>query len=238
MNGPGWEASAAAWTRFVDEGDLNRTYLLDPVMLGLCGEVSGQLVLDVGCGEGRFGRLLQARGAHVVAIDPTPSLIREASARSLGEVRCARASAGQLPFKSGAFDLIVSYVMLVDVPDLVAAISEMARCLRPGGMLAMSNLSFMSAGDGWIRDENNLRLHYPVDRYFEERPLELEWQGISIVNWHRPLQAYMQAFLRSGLLLRDFIEPFPPDDSLRDDPRYEDWYRAPNFVAMRWQKPL
>src|SRR6185437_13887010 len=53
VNGPGWEASAAAWTRFVDEGDLNRTYLLDPVMLGLCGEVSGQLVLDVGCGEGR-----------------------------------------------------------------------------------------------------------------------------------------------------------------------------------------
>ncbi|HXU22849.1 MAG TPA: methyltransferase domain-containing protein, partial [Tepidiformaceae bacterium] len=80
MNGPGWEASAAAWTRFVDEGDLNRTYLLDPVMLELSGNVSGQLVLDVGCGEGRFSRLLQARGAHVVAIDPTPSLIREASA--------------------------------------------------------------------------------------------------------------------------------------------------------------
>ena len=237
MDERGWEASAAAWTRFIDEGDLNRTFLLDPVMLELCGDVGGQLVLDVGCGEGRFSRLLEAQGAHVVGIDPAQSLIREASARSLGAVRCARASAEQLPFHCGAFDLVVSYVMLVDVPDIVSAISEMARCLRPGGCLVVSNVSFMSAGNGWIRDENHLRLHYPVDRYFEERPVELDWQGIRVRNWHRPLQSYMQAFLRSGLILRDFIEPFPPDDSLRDDPRYEDWYRAPNFVAMRWQKP-
>jgi SAM-dependent methyltransferase len=238
MDNHGWEASATAWTRFVDEGDLNRTFLLDPVMLDLCGEVDGQLVLDLGCGEGRFSRLLQSRGARLVGLDPTKSLIREASARSLGALQCVRASAEHLPIKTGTFDLFVSYVTLVDVPDIVSAISEMARCLRPGGLLAVSNLSFMSAGNGWIRDENHLRLHYPVDRYFEERPVELEWQGIRILNWHRPLQSYMQAFLRSGLILRDFIEPFPPDDSLRDDPRYEDWYRAPNFVAMRWQKPL
>lgn len=238
MDERGWEASAQAWTRFVDEGDLNRTFLLDPVMVELCGDVAGRLVLDAGCGEGRFSRILQARGARVTGIDPTPSLISEAATRADGAVLCVRAGAEALPFKTGAFDLIVSYVMLIDVANIVSAISEMARCLRPGGRLVVSNVSFMSAGNGWVRDANGRRLHYPIDRYFEERAVELEWQGIRVVNWHRPLEAYMRAFLDADLVLRDFIEPFPPDDSLRDDPRYEDWYRAPNFVAMCWQKPL
>jgi hypothetical protein len=47
----------------------------------------------------------------------------------------------------------------------------------------------------------------------------------------------MQAFLSSGFLLRDFLEPKPNDDSLRADPRFEDWYRVPEFLVMLWQKP-
>ncbi|MGH2632612.1 MAG: class I SAM-dependent methyltransferase, partial [Tepidiformaceae bacterium] len=200
MDERGWEASARAWTQFVDEGDVNRTFLLDPVMLGLCGDVASDLVLDVGCGEGRFGRILHVRGARVIGVDPTASLIGEAARRAPGPLACVRAGAEGLPFKTGAFDLVVSYVMLVDVPDIASAISEMARCLRPGGRLVVSNLSFMSAGNGWIRDAEGRRLHYPVDRYFEERAVELDWQGIRVVNWHRPLQTYMQAFLREGLI--------------------------------------
>jgi hypothetical protein len=47
----------------------------------------------------------------------------------------------------------------------------------------------------------------------------------------------MTALLDAGLQLRAFEEPVPPDDSLRDDPRYEDWYRVPPFYVMVWQKP-
>jgi hypothetical protein len=49
--------------------------------------------------------------------------------------------------------------------------------------------------------------------------------------------AYMQAFLSAGLVLREFLEPVPPDDSLRADPRYEDWYRVPLCWVMRWERP-
>ena len=57
------------------------------------------------------------------------------------------------------------------------------------------------------------------------------------MNWHRPLSAYMQAYLSENLILRHFLEPVPPDDSLRHNPRFEDWYRIPEFTVMRWQKP-
>ena len=43
-------------------------------------------------------------------------------------------------------------------------------------------------------------LHFPVDHYLGEFSFWFEWAGIRIVNWHRPLAAYMTALLESGLL--------------------------------------
>lgn len=47
----------------------------------------------------------------------------------------------------------------------------------------------------------------------------------------------MTALLEAGLQLRAFEEPVPEDDSLRDNPQFEDWYRVPLFNVMLWQKP-
>jgi hypothetical protein len=58
-----------------------------------------------------------------------------------------------------------------------------------------------------------------------------------IIGWHRPLSAYMSAYLGAGLVLRDFLEPVPRDESLRTLEWSEDWFRIPEFTVMRWQKP-
>lgn len=232
-----WDASAGAWIAHQDRGETNRVRLLDGVMLRLCGDVAGQRVLDVGCGEGRFGRMLAVRGARVTALDATRELIATARDRGGAQERFVHGDGARLPLAASVFDLVVSYVALVDIPDFRAAIAEMARVLAPGARIVVANVSFMSAATGWIRDEQGRRLHYPIDDYFTERSTLLEWQGIRILNWHRPLGAYMAAYLGAGLVLREFIEPYPEDDSFREDSRYEDWYRAPNFTVMAWERP-
>lgn len=237
MDDNGWTYSAEAYIQKIDEGDPHRELLLDPVMRRLCGEVAGLRVLDDGCGEGRFSRMLASAGAEMVAMDATAGMVRAAQARRLGPEHVVRAPAERLPFRDAAFDLVVSYIVLVDVTDFRSAITEIARVLRPGGRLVVANTSFMSVNTGWLRDREGRRLHYAMDNYLEERPVQLEWAGIRIVNWHRPLSAYMAAFLGAGLRLVEFIEPMPADDSLRDDPRFEDWYRLPNFTVMAWEKP-
>lgn len=202
-----------------------------------CGNVRGLRVLDVGCGEGRFSRQLATEGGRVIMMDATREMVRTAHQRRVGGAQALRASAEQLPFSDASFDLVVSYIVLVDIPDFRAAIREMGRLLAPGGRLVVANVSFMSAASGWVRDESGRRLHYPIDDYFDERPQRFAWAGIDITNWHRPLSSYMAAYLGAGLVLREFLEPKPSDDSLRHDPRFEDWYRAPNFTVMRWEKP-
>jgi hypothetical protein len=46
----------------------------------------------------------------------------------------------------------------------------------------------------------------------------------------------MEAYLRAGFILRSYLEPQPEDLSLKDNDRYEDWFRVPNFDVMLWQK--
>jgi SAM-dependent methyltransferase len=182
--------------------------------------------------------MLAKRGALVMGIDPTRSLTEAARARdAAGEY--ALAMSERLPYADASFDLVVSYISLVDTPDYQGGIAEAERVLKPDGRFLIANLGFVSASPelGWARDEEGKRLYHRIDNYAGEHPAVLAWAGIEIVNWHRPLSYYMTALLDAGLQLRAFEEPVPPDDSLRDDPRYEDWYRVPPFYVMVWQKP-
>jgi SAM-dependent methyltransferase len=235
MTSTGWDESAEAWIASMGErGDWGREHVMDPAMLGRLEGRRFERALDVGCGEGRFCRLLRARGVPVVGIDPTERLLQEARKRHPdGDYRLARAE--HLPFPDHSFDLAVSYVTLVDIADFRGAIRELARVLRSGGTLLIANLnSFISTSpDGWFRDRDGQRLHFPVDRYLEEFATWPEWAGIRIENWHRPLSAYMDALLGSGFQLRFFDEPRPASGDIA---RQDYYRRAPWFLVMEWQR--
>lgn len=240
----GWEASAEAWVRLQDAGEFNRLRILDPAMGRVCGEVKGSRALDVGCGEGRFCRMLAERGAEAVGLDPTLKLIEIARDRHpAGSYVVGMAE--QLPFGDGEFDLVTSVLSLVDIEDYRAAIAEMARVCRPGGIVGIANLnSFTSAnGDGWLRNAEGEKTAWPLDHYMEERWVWAAWCGIRIKNHHRPMTGYMQAFLAQGLVLEYFDEPQPEGtaEEVASDAylarQKRESLRKPDFLVLRWRKP-
>jgi SAM-dependent methyltransferase len=232
----GWDESGEAWIAAMgSRGDYTREHVLDAPMMARVRGRGFEFALDVGCGEGRFCRMMQECGIRTMGIDPTAALIGHA--RSLdpdGDYRIGRVEA--LEFPDGSFDLVVSYLSLVDIPDAESAIAEMARVLRPGGALLIANLnSFNTAvvGGGWQRSTDG-EIRYCIDHYLEERSEWLAWRGIRILNWHRPLSRYMSLLLAQGMILRHFDEP-PP---LGGDPEKEARYRRiPYALLMEWEKP-
>jgi len=232
----GWDESAGAWIANMGQnGDWGREHVLDRVMLS-CVEGRGlRTALDVGCGEGRFCRLLRQISIQAIGIDPTGALIERARQRDPdGQYQLGKAE--ELEFEDGRFDLVVSYLTLIDIADFRAAIGEMTRVLKDGGVLLVANItSFTSAcaARGWIKDERGRRLYYPVDRYLDEFSQLVAWGGMRIENWHRPLGAYMTEFLKHGLALRSFQEPEPTGG---DEDRIASYRRAPWLLVMEWCK--
>ena len=106
--------------------------MLDPEL----SDVVPRRILDVGCGTGANLKFLESysNGGEVIGVD----IAREALqfCRLSGAGQLAQASATELPFASGNFDLVTSFDVLVQIPGVdadVGALLEMNRVLKPGG---------------------------------------------------------------------------------------------------------
>ena len=96
-------------------------------------ELNGKLVLDVGCGMGRFAEVATRWGARVVGIDL--SAAAEVAAKNLADrdFVAFQADVFSLPFAPESFDIIYSVGVLHHTPDTARAVRELHRVLRPGG---------------------------------------------------------------------------------------------------------
>ena len=229
----GWVSSADAWIASIgDEGDWTRKTFLDTAMLERAKAHEGRF-LDIGCGEGRFVRKLQALGLNGVGIDPVEKLIEVAKDRDpKGDYRIGAGE--KLDFEDASFHLTVSYLSLIDIEDFRAAIKEMTRVTKPGGTILIANLLGHFTAGKWERGQQGDGRQFVIDNYHEERANREVWSGIDVINWHRPMGAYLEAFLANGLILRHFSEPTPPD---QDDPKSDRYTRVPGFLVMEWGKP-
>lgn len=109
----------------------------------------GDRVLDMGCGGGRHAFALARRGADVVAFDYDAAELGEVR-RMFGAMRdeheipagtlttAVRGTAYALPFADASFDRVVAAEVLEHLPDDEVAMAELARVLRPGGVIAVT----------------------------------------------------------------------------------------------------
>ena len=235
-----WEAMAEDWIRQAQDVETShREAMLDGWMLDAIGDVSGCKVIDLGCGEGRFSRMLTERGAVVTGVDLCSPFIEFARDNRVSEEVYLIGDMEDLhEVPDGAFDLAVSYVTLVDVPDMQSAVREAFRVLLPGGRFVVCNLHPMvSASPGWIR-QGNRQIHYPVDRYFDEgeRDISLR-EDLPWTNFHRTLSTQFHTFRDAGFTVEDIREPKPTAEQAARFPIVSDNLRVPEFIIYILRKP-
>ena len=242
-----WNAIGHSWTSHADTNDYRNFFLL-PRMLQILGDVSGRRILDLGCGEGGYSRELKRRGANVIGVDGSETLVRIARERAAAEKLdvqfiCANANALH-SLADNSCDFVVAAMSLMDVEDYLGAVREVRRTLGHGGSLLMSitHPCFTARVAEWERhpDDRHRLLFFKVDRYFErevwEDKITKEFSA-PVLRRHRPLQDYLQGLLGEGFLLREFSEAEPTADELKKSDRFRKLTRIPYFLFMRWEKP-
>ncbi|MBD3337123.1 MAG: methyltransferase domain-containing protein, partial [Candidatus Eisenbacteria bacterium] len=166
-------------------------------------------VLDAGCGTGGFlpeaARLGRVRG-----LDVSPAALELARRRAAAEL--VAGGVEQLPFAEDAFDLILSMDVLYHraVADDRAGLSEMTRCLRPGGILVLN----LPAYD-WLRSRHDAAIH-TARRYTRRRVAGL-MRGLPLetlrsTHWNSllfPAAAVRRLVERRSAGASD-VQPLPP----------------------------
>lgn len=93
-----------------------------------------KLVLDMGCGTGRWTKYIVERAKHIDAVDPSNAIFVAAKMlNQYANVRLSKASVDSLPFADGSFDFVFSLGVLHHIPDTPKAMDSCVKKLKPGG---------------------------------------------------------------------------------------------------------
>jgi ubiquinone/menaquinone biosynthesis C-methylase UbiE len=105
------------------------------LLLEYFGELAGRRVLDVGCGKGRFARVLRERhpGCEIWGLDIALAMLKCVPP----DIRICAGSMTELPFPAGAFDAAYATESLEHAVDIPRAVAEICRVVRPGGRIVI-----------------------------------------------------------------------------------------------------
>lgn len=152
--------------------------------------------LDAACGTGRWAHYLAARGHSVTGIDTNPEMLAEAR-RKVPEARFELADLGAMPLAAESVDLVACTLALTHVAELAPPVSELARIVRPGGRVVISDVHPVMSTLG-------VHSRYPLG----------EGEFGFVQNHVHLTSSYLAAFREAGLSVLQCIEPLWDDAEL------------------------
>ena len=193
---PGDQLNRARWCRYWEKQSASydqRMRFFDRVLAGdsrawVCAQATGQ-TLEVAVGTG-LNLPFYPSGIELTGIDLSPVMLAMARRRAgqLGRaVDLREADALALPFPDASFDTVVCTFSLCAIPDEQAAVREMTRVLRPGGLLLLAD---HVAGAAWpVRAAQRAieAVTVPLQgEHFTRRPLrQVRAEGLQIIRRER-----------------------------------------------------
>ncbi len=189
--------------------------LFVPDMFRLMGNIDGQHVCDLACGQGVIARQLASKGASVVGIDIAGKLLdyarREEETHPLGIVYLHDDAQTLSSVADATFDGVVCNMALVDIPNIDAILHSVHRILRDGGwfVFSITHPCFKTPAASWEQGEDGI-LYCKVGAYFTEgfwrsdNPRGVRGQ---VGAYHRMLSTYLNALADAGFWLEQAVEP-------------------------------
>jgi len=243
-NKTSWGKVAPWYNKLVgNSGHYYHERVIFPNLKKLYQPKRGDKVLDVGCGQGVYGRLIPS-DIEYTGVDISKELIIEAKKidHAKSHSYFVADATHAIPVGSDSYDLAISILALQNMKDAAAAIIEMARAVRVGGkiILVLNHPAFrIPRQSSWGVDETNKLEYRRINRYLS--PLEIPINahpGVknSAVTWsyHQPISYYAKALTDSNCSITSFEEWVSDKESQGKAKRMEDRARSefPLFLTL------
>jgi SAM-dependent methyltransferase len=157
--------------------------------------VEGKRVLDVACGEGYGAALLARSAAEVVGVDVSEAALAHARTtyRSLSNLRFEAGSCARLPLADASVDVAVSFETIEHIGEQEAFLDELARVLRPDGILILS-----SPNRAEYSDRRGFRNEFHVRELYREELARVLGPRFPFSQWHGQRLSFFSLIGREG----------------------------------------
>jgi ubiquinone/menaquinone biosynthesis C-methylase UbiE len=190
----------SGYARWAGSYDATRNPLIhveEPAVRALIDPLPPGTALDAACGTGRHARWLCARGHRVIGVDASAEML-DMARTALPEADLRLGDLIALPVETASVDLVVCALALTHCEDLRRPVAELARVLRPGGRLVVSDFhpfQLMTGGNAFFFDANGRAGYVRSHAHAHE--------------------AYFAAFTDAGLRVTRCLEPRLDETALR-----------------------
>jgi ubiquinone/menaquinone biosynthesis C-methylase UbiE len=220
-----WERVATWYDGWVgDRGSAYHRELAIPAVLDLLQPQPGEVILDVGGGQGVLASYLVDAGASVTVVDASAKLIAAAKRRHprLRDARFLVGDARRLPavagIEKGEHDAAVFMLSIQDMDPLEDVVRGVDWALAPGSrvVLLMTHPAFRQPRhSGWGVDEGRKLTYRRIDGYLGEMavPMKSLGGGLPTRSFHRPISTYVNALAEVGFATDAMLEipDLPPE---------------------------
>ena len=224
-----WDRLAEWWDDKIGDGNEFQDCLIEPATERLLALKSGEQVLDIACGAGRFARRMASIGAVVTAIDQAERFLNRARERTIendDRIQYIKIDAADraavLSLGEGRFDAAVCTMALMDMPSITPLISSLPKLLKPQGLFVFS-VTHPVFNSGTSR---------PIAEQYEQDGEIVVRSGITVTDYakpytykgfgipgqpepqyyfHRPINLLFNTCFKYGFVLDDMEEPIFPE---------------------------
>ncbi|UCC16647.1 MAG: class I SAM-dependent methyltransferase [Dehalococcoidales bacterium] len=247
---PVWDNIAEWWDDKIGDGNAFQDYLIEPSQERLLALKSGERVLDIACGAGRFTRRMAAQGVTILAFDHSEQFIERAKQRSTEhtdriEYRVINATdkIALLELGEKTFDAAVCTMAIMDMSSITPMISALSELLKPDGrfVFSVSHPAFNSGTtqliaeekyiDGDLRSISGIKLT-EYSRAFMHQGVGISGQSEPQHYFHRPISMLFNTCFKFGFILDGIEEPALPEELANNRISPLNWVKLPHVPPV------
>lgn len=214
------------------------TIIETPSLLELLGDVEGETILDLGCGDATLGEELLQQCLSYTGIDGSKNMCERANHRMEGtNGKAVHSTMEAYDFPVASFDVVMSQLAIHYIEDFEQLSAKVWQTLKKGGRFVFSVQHPLLTASFESATSSGRRSSWIVDDYFKTGKRVEPWIGEQVVKYHRTVEDYFLGLQKAGFTIDGLREAIPRRENFDSLEEYERRMRIPMFLLFSCTKP-
>lgn len=221
-----------------DRADSPNNAIEGPIVFELLGDVTGTSILDIGCGDGSFGKELIQNGAtEYIGVEGSEKMVEAAKANLKAmNGNVIKDSMETYAYPENAFDIVTSRFAIHYVADINQLFRSIHKSLKGNGKFIFSIQHPLTTSSFLSKQTGEKRENWIVDNYFIDGEREEPWIDHVVIKFHRTIEQYFTALRNEGFTILELREGNPKRQHFSSEEEFKRRQRIPLVLAFACEK--